>query len=158
MTATIDIPETKFAEPRLSGKAAITAALTGTAAHPDASLKMSLSEARALDRPIPRLVVEATARDLAGALDAHLTMAGEVDRKPLNGAAHLAKRPEGGWLADALDFTLGSANLHGNAAVDAANLVNGRLTLKAANLDHVSPLLLTKLAGDLSVHPTPEAA
>lgn len=153
LDARIDIPETKFADPRLAGKAALTAALTGSLARPDVALKLVLSDAKALNRPIPRLALEAALRDLTGALDAQLTLAGEVDRKPLTAAAHIAQQGEssGGWLVDHLAFTLGSAALNGHAIVDAAGLATGTFTLKAGNLDDVSPLLLTKLTGDLSL-------
>jgi translocation and assembly module TamB len=151
IAARIDIPDTKFADPRLSGKAAVAATLSGSTAHPDASFKLALTDARALDRSIPRLTFEGSARDLAGALDAELTLAGEVDRKPLAGATHIAKLANGGWLADKLDFTLGSVALRGNAAVDTAGLANGQISVKAGDLDDISPLLLMKLAGDISL-------
>ncbi|SDR13741.1 autotransporter secretion inner membrane protein TamB [Rhizobiales bacterium GAS113] len=157
IAAVIDIPEAKSVDPRLAGKAMITAALTGSLAHPDASLKASLTDGKALDRPVPRLDLEAVARDLTGALEAQLTLAGEVDRKPLAGAAHIAKRPEGGVLADRLSFNLGSADLQGNASFDTNNLATGRLTFKATNLDDLSALLLTRLAGDLNVDATLDA-
>ena len=151
IAAKIDIPDTKFADPRLSGKAAVTATLSGSTAHPDASFELALTDARALDRSIPRLTFEGSARDLAGALDAELTLAGEIDRKPLAGATHIAKQANGGWLADKLDFTLGSVALRANAAVDTAGLANGRISVKAGDLDDISPLLLMQLAGDISL-------
>ena len=151
MNAVIDIPEAKWADPRLAGKVNATSMLTGSLAHPDASLQATLSDGKALDRPVPRLSLDAVARDLTGALDAKLALAGEVDRKPLAGAAHVARRPDGGFAADTLSFNLGSANLQGNASIDPKGLADGKLSFKAANLDDLSPLVLTRLTGDLNL-------
>jgi translocation and assembly module TamB len=156
--ADIAIPDIKFADQRISGKADITAALTGSTVHPDTAFTISLTDAKALDRLIPRLTLEGSAHDLTGALDAKLAVAGELDRKPLSGAAHLAKQAQGGWVADELDFNLGSASLHGNAAVDSRGLANGRISVKAGNLEDISALLLTKLSGDINLDASFSAA
>ena len=44
----------------------MTAKLTGTVDHPDANATITVTDARALGRPVPRLVVQATATDLTG--------------------------------------------------------------------------------------------
>ena len=149
--AKIDVPDVKFADQRISGKAAITAALTGSTEHPNTTFTISLTDAKALDRSIPRLTLDGSAHDLTDALDARLTLTGEVDHKPLTGAAHVGKHTRGGWLVEDFDFSLGSATLHGNASVDPGGLANGQISVKATNLDDISPLLLTRLSGDIEL-------
>ena len=158
INAAIDIPDAKRADPRLAGKAAITASLTGSLAHPDVNLKASLADGKALGRPVPHLDLDAVAHDVTGALDAELKLAGEIDRKPLQGGGHLAKQKEGGWLVDRLAFNLGSVALQGTGSIDTQGLANGSLSLKAGNLDDLSPLLLTKLTGDIAVEAALDAA
>jgi translocation and assembly module TamB len=150
LRAGIDLPDLARADRRLTGKGDIAAQMSGTLAHPNASLRANVSDATALGRPISRLAVDAAVNDITGSLDARATLSGDVDRKPATGAIHAAKRAEGGWLLDSLKFTVGSVDVSGNATLDAANLAAGRLAINARNLDDLSPLILTRLSGDLN--------
>ena len=150
--AVIDAPEARFLDPRISGKAEIAASLTGALSHLDAALQASLHDGVLLGRQAPNITLHANAQDITGLLDAEAKLNGEIDAKPLDAVVHAAKRVEGGWLADRLALNLGSAHLSGDLTLDANNLAAGRLALNAANLDDLSPLILTKLAGDVDSH------
>lgn len=149
VNAAIDIADLRRADRRLTGKAAMTAQVTGTLDRPDAAFHAELRDATALGRPIPRLAFDATAMNLLGPIDIRGTLSGIVDGKRATGALHLAKRTEGGWLLDPLELVVGSANIRGNLTLDAADLATGRLSVDARDLDDLSPLVLTPLSGDV---------
>ena len=154
LEARIDVPQAQFLDPRITGKAEIVAGLTGSLDHLDASLKATFGEGRLLDRPTSGLTLVARASDITGLVDASASLRGDVDRQALAGSAHLARHADGGWVADNLAVSLASARLAGNLAIDKDRLASGELSFSAANLDDLSPLVLTKMSGALqaSVH------
>ncbi len=143
------VADLKRADERLSGRADLVARVTGGLAHPGATATLTVANASALGRPIPRLALDVVASDVTGALDARVKLDGEVDRKPARGALHLAKPGDGRYVLDGVDVTIGSVTARGGVTLDAQNLASGRLTVAAKNLDDLSPLLLRKLAGSL---------
>jgi translocation and assembly module TamB len=149
LEARIDLPQAQFLDPRVAGEAEVAARLTGGLDHLDATLKATLADGRLLDRPASGLRLEASARDITGLIDASASLSGEVDRRPVTGSAHLAKRADGSWAFDDLAVSLASARLSGNLTIGADRLASGELSFSAANLDDLSPLVLTKLSGAL---------
>jgi translocation and assembly module TamB len=149
LSAKVDVPQTQFLDPRVTGRAQAVAALTGDPVHLDANLTASLGEGRLLDRPTSGLTLEAQARDIFGQIDATARAHGDVDRQPLRASAHLAKQPDGGFLADDLALRLASARLAGSVKISADRLADGEVTFSAKNLDDLSPLVLTKLSGSV---------
>jgi translocation and assembly module TamB len=145
--ARIDLPQVQVVDPRVVGRAAVGAALTGTPADLGANLKATLSEGRLLDRKTSGLTLEARASHLTGLLEAKASLSGDVDAHPLQASAHVAKRDDGGWAIDDLALSLASARLDGAVTVGADQLADGRLNFGATNLDDLSPLVLTKLSG-----------
>ena len=145
----LSLPDLKRADPRLSGRGDVTARITGPQNKLDATARIAVANATALARPIPRLTIDAVAKDLQGALDASVTLAGEVDSKPATGSLRLARQPDDSWNLSTLDFALGSVRLNGGLTLDTASRAAGRLTLVARNLDDLSALALTKLGGQL---------
>jgi translocation and assembly module TamB len=146
----LTLPDLKRADPRLSGRGDISANITGPQNRLDATARIAVADATALSRPIPRLTLDAVAKDLQGALDASVTLSGEVDSKPATGSLRLARLPDDGWNLSALEFALGSVRLNGALTLDPASLAAGRLTLAARNLDDLSALALTRLGGELN--------
>jgi translocation and assembly module TamB len=155
--AVVDVPEARFLDPRIAGKAQINAALTGTLRRLDAQMQATLREGQLLGRSTPEIALQAKAQNITGLVDAEAKLNGEIDRKTLDGGAHIAKRTEGGWRADGLALNLGSAHLSGDLTLDANNLAQGRLAASAGNLDDLSPLILTKLSGAIESHIVLEA-
>lgn len=155
----LNLPDLRRADPRLSGRGDVDARITGPLNKLDATARIAVANATALGRPIPRLAIDAVARDLQGALDARVTLAGEIDSRAANGTLALARQPDDSWNLSTLDLTIGSVRLNGALTLDAASRAAGRLTLAARNLDDLSPLALTKLGGELNadiVLATPE--
>ena len=145
--ARIDVPQVQAVDPRVVGRAAVVAALTGTPDDLGASLKATLSEGRLLDRKTSGLTLEAQASHLTGLLEAKASLSGDVDGNPLGGSAHVARRADGGWALDNLGLSLASARLDGAVTIGADHLADGKLNFSATNLDDLSPLVLTKLSG-----------
>ena len=147
--ARIDIPQTQVLDPRVTGKAEIAGALSGTPSDLTAALKANLGEGRLLDRKTSGIALEALANHVTGLIDANATLSGDVDGHPLQGSAHVARHDDGGWAIDNLALSLASARLAGALAVGADALATGDLSFSATNLDDLSPLVLTKLTGAL---------
>ncbi|MGF9756427.1 translocation/assembly module TamB domain-containing protein [Microvirga sp. 0TCS3.31] len=146
----LTIDELRRVDERITaGRANVAARLTGSLERPDVTGTATLSDVRALGRSIPRLALALNARDVTGALDAALTLEGQVDNKPATGSLHLAKPPEGGWLLDRLDIDIGSVALNGNLRLGADQLAQGEISLSGSDFDDLSPLVLTKLEGAL---------
>ena len=147
--ARIEIPETQVLDPRVSGKAEIAGALSGTPSDLTAALKANLGEGRLLDRKTSGVALEALANHVTGLIDANASLSGDVDGHPLQGSAHVARHDDGGWAVDNLGLSLASARLAGALTVGADTLATGDLSFSATNLDDLSPLVLTKLTGAL---------
>jgi translocation and assembly module TamB len=143
------LPDLKRTDPRLSGRGDATLRLTGPLEKLDAAAQVAIANATALARPIPRLTIDATIRDLQGALDTDLSLNGEIDAKPATGRVKLARAADDGWNLSALDLAIGSVRLNGALMLDPASRAAGRLTLAARNLDDLSALALAKLGGQL---------
>lgn len=145
----LTIPTLARADDRLTGRAEIDAKLTGTLEHPGATARIAISDATALGRPVPRLALEATAKNIRSALDAHVTLEGEIDRKPARGDLHVRRQAGGGTTIEGADITIGSVDLRGSLTLDRQNVAIGQATVKARDLDDLSPLVLKKLSGAL---------
>lgn len=152
--ARVVVPELKYADARLAGRAELAGNLTGTIERPNANATLTVTDARALNRPISRIAIGLTATDLAGLIDARATLDGSVDNRPAEGRMHLARQPNGAWLLDDVDIRVGSARIDGGVTLTAEQLASGRLTVDAADLDDLSPLALTRLAGQLRADAT----
>ncbi len=151
INARIDLPDLRAADPRLSGRGDIVAAMTGSLDKPDATLNATILDAAANGRPIPKLALRGEAHDLVGELNALATLEGVVDGKPARGRV-VAARVGKGWKVDTIDLAVGAATVKGNVALDRAGLASGRLDMSAPNLDDFSALALQKLAGRLSAN------
>ena len=149
LNARVDVPEAQVLDPRVAGKAQVVASLAGAPSDLGANLKATLGDGRLLDRRTSGLALEAGVSHISGLVDANATLTGDVDGRPLQGSAHVAKRADGGWVANNLALSLASARLAGDLTLDADRLANGTVSFSAANLDDLSPLVLTKLGGAL---------
>lgn len=146
----ITIDELKHLDTRVStGKADVSARLSGSLEKPDIIASATFTDVRALNRPIPRLVINLDAKDAAGALDAALTLEGKVGDKPATGTMHLARPTVENWLLDRIDLHVGSVLLNGNLRIGPERMTQGKISLSGSNLDDLSPLVLTKLDGSL---------
>ena len=146
----VDLKDLSALEPKLSGRATLDGRLTGTLERPDLAATLSVADAEALGRPVRDLRVEMALKDLTGALDGTLRLSGEIGGKTLRGGIHFGRPVPQAWSVDHLDFNLGSCTIDGRAAVDANTLLTeGALNLSAGNLDDLSALALTPMAGSL---------
>ena len=149
LNASIDVPQASVLDPRVSGRAEIAATLTGVPDDLSAAMKASLSEGRLLDRKTSGVTLEAQAAHITGRIEANASASGDIDGHKLQGSAHLAKTADGGWRLDDLALKLASAELKGAVSLGADRLATGELSFSAANLDDLSPLVLTRMSGAL---------
>ena len=129
-----------------AGQARIEARLTGSLERPNATATAALENVTTMGRPIPRMQVQVEALDILDALDASMTLDGEVGENLATGGFRLRAIDEG-WLLDPLDITIGSVVLAGNLQVGPDLLTQGEVSLQAGDLDDLSPLLLMDLGG-----------
>jgi len=154
LTALMTIPELSKADKRATGRAEIATHATGTLSLPDATAKISIRDAALLGRPVPRLDLQADATNLRGALDAHVSLDGEIDCKSARGSLHIARPAAGGAVLDGVDVSIGSVSAQGGVAVDTANFAAGQFAIHARDLDDLSPLALQKLSGGIEADVT----
>lgn len=147
--AAVDLKDLAALDPRLGGRASLSARLSGTLLRPDIAALVDAPEASALGRPVRALRADAVLKDALGHPDGSVTLAGSVGGKALSGSLHLGQG-DGDWVLDRLALSLGSASLTGQARLGlAGGLAEGALALRAADLDDLSPLALTRLGGSL---------
>ena len=147
--AEIDLKDLAALDPRLGGRANLSGRFTGTLLRPDLAAVIEAADASALGRPVRGLRADAVLKDALGRPEGRVTLAGSVGGKALSGTLHLAQA-ESDWVLDRLALGLGSASLDGRARIGVADgLAEGALTMRAADLDDLSPLALTRLGGSL---------
>ena len=117
--ARIEIPQVEVLDPRVTGKAQIVGALSGTPSDLAAALKANLGEGRLLDRKTSGIALEALANHVTGLIDANASLSGDVDGHALQGSMHVAKHDDGGWAIDNLGLSLASARLAGALTIGA---------------------------------------
>ena len=100
LSALLTIPELSKADKRASGRGEVAVNVTGALSRPDASAKISIRDGTLLGRAVPRLDLQVDATDLREAPDAHVTLDGEIDRKPARGSLHIARPKDGGAMVD----------------------------------------------------------
>ena len=158
LRADLDLKDLAALDPRLGGRATLSARLGGTLERPDLTAALDAAEASALGRPVRALRADAVLKDALGNPDGTLRLSGSVGGKALAGDVHLAQgalaqgmleQGGGDWVLDRLALSLGSANLSGQARLGAGGLAEGRLALRAGDLDDLSALALTRLSGSL---------
>jgi translocation and assembly module TamB len=158
LNAAIDVPQASVLDPRVSGKAEIIATLTGVPDDLNAAVKATLGEGRLLDRKTSGVTLDAQATHITGQIEANASASGDIDGHQLQGSAHVLKTADGGWRVDNLALSLASAKLAGNVAIGSDQLANGELSFSAANLDDLSPLVLTRMSGALQAKVSASAA
>ena len=146
LVAKLTLPELKRVDDRISGRAEAQANLSGSLERPDVTADITVLDARALGKAIPRLAVALTATNVTGDVDARLKLDGEVDRKPARGGLHLARTGANARLDD-LDITIGSVRLTGGVTVDERSLLAGKVALNAGDLNDLSALALVPMSG-----------
>jgi translocation and assembly module TamB len=143
------LPELQRLDPRLSGRAQAQAHLTGSLRRPDLRASAEILDATLLGRRVPALTLQLAAQNLRQDLTARLTLSGDIDNNPASGRLTL-RREGAGWRLEDLDFRLGSVLAMGAVTLDTEGLAAGSLSLQAGDLDDLSPLVLTPLAGSLA--------
>lgn len=133
----------------VAGRFEAKGAVTGTLARPDAQLTVTLSDLRSMGRDAPRFVLDAKAENLVEAPKGALSVNGVISGKPAEGGLSFARDAAGVWTMSSDGLRLGSVALSGAGAVTPELFADGRLDLKAEDLNDLSPLLLQKISGAL---------
>ncbi len=129
-----------------AGRALVEARLTGPLANPDAVATVSVEDAVAMERPVPRMTARLEAREIAEAPDVSLTLDGDVGPHRAEGGFRLRSTEEG-YALEPLDIRIGSVSLSGRLVVGPALLTEGEVSAQADDLDDLSPLVLQRLGG-----------
>ncbi|MEI6986550.1 MAG: translocation/assembly module TamB domain-containing protein, partial [Rhodospirillaceae bacterium] len=84
------------------------------------------------------------------AVAATVTLAGDVNGKLATGHLRAERQPDGTFRLENLDVRMGSVSAKGAMTVTPDKKAVGNLAIIAHNLDDLSPLLLSRIAGSLS--------
>jgi len=145
------LPDLSKADARLAGIGHITTQISGSLEKPHVAINAALDKASAMARPIPHLALDAIIDDPAGALKADVNLDGTLDKNTARGRLQIAKQSDANAFSlDKLDVGIGSLTLQGQGALDETGFARGQLSLKAPDLDILSPLALMKLGGSLA--------
>ncbi|PXW66974.1 translocation/assembly module TamB domain-containing protein [Methylobacterium sp. B4] len=150
VAARIDLKSLAALDERLAGAASADARLTGSLIKPTVTAALRAPNATADGRPIRDLRLDAAFDDLRGSLDGTVRLSGDVAGNALRAEVHVVRPARTDYALDRLAFALGSVALDGHARIDAeTGLGEGALTLRASDLDDLSALALTTMAGRL---------
>jgi translocation and assembly module TamB len=150
VTARLDLRDLAKVDPALAGRADLIGRLTGSLARPDVTATLTTADARALGRPLRDLRAEATLQDVTGLMSGNVAVTGAIGAKPLRASARLRRGQDPLWALEGLEVVVGSATIIGQASILPGDLVDGMLRIAAADLDELSPLVLTPLSGSLN--------
>ncbi|MBS7697287.1 MULTISPECIES: translocation/assembly module TamB domain-containing protein [unclassified Chelatococcus] len=151
VVAKIALPDLQRLDPRVSGRGDISANLTGSLSRLDSQATIQLRDAKAMGRPIERLVLNVTASDVLNAPQGELKLDGSVNGKPARGSGQFARKADGASDVRDLDITLGSVAVRGSLSASPASLVTGQLAVTAGDLRDLAPLVLAEIAGRLEL-------
>ncbi len=149
LTAKLTIPDASKAFEDIVGRADAVVHLTGSLARPDLSASLSINDAKAMGRAIPRLTLKADARDILGELNARAELDGLIGRSKAQGVVTISKNLRKQWSIATQDLAIGDARIVANLNMSDAKLIAGLVNLKISDLDELSPLVMQRMAGRL---------
>ena len=132
---------------RLRGRISLSGTISGNRNNPDASIELRAPQLSAIGKPIRDLLLTIEGKRLFADLQASVRATGNIDRRALRGRAEVAKLADGALRVEDIAFSLGSANLKGNAALAPTGLVAGVVAVDAPDLSHLSALFLHDMRG-----------
>ncbi len=140
---------------RLTGRAQGQVRVSGAVSDPSIDLDVSAPEATALGRPVRGLAVTMAARTPVSAPVITGNGTGQIDGKALAldvRAAGEAAGPDGArtWSVERLAASLGSVDINGAGRIGRDGAAQGRLSLRAGQLDDISAITLRKLSGNVA--------
>jgi translocation and assembly module TamB len=150
LSARLTLLDLALLDPRLGGRAEALARYRGGFLDSVAEIAVAAPEATALGRPVRGFALNARIDRPFGAPAIALTGSGQVGGRPLaiEARAEAATGAEGTrWRIEPFSASLGSTSLSGRAGVSPDRLVEGGFTLRAADLDDLSPIALQPLSG-----------
>lgn len=134
---------------RLTGVANLAVTATGNPRHPNANGAFTLENATAAGRPIRRLQVNITGKDVLNLPDLILKLDGDVDNRPASGTVAIAKSASG-WTIAPSEVSIGRATIKANGSVAPSGLTSGKLTIAAPALEDLSAFALRDMQGRLT--------
>src|SRR5262245_40421232 len=145
LSARASLPDLKRVDPRLEGRAEGQATFSGNIDALAVKARLAVPEGGAMGKPVQGLAINLNVRDLTGHPDADARLEGQVEGKPVTGAASLSSTA-GGARAQ-LDLAVGSVVAKGGVSISSEALLDGRIAFAARDLADLSALALTELAG-----------
>lgn len=150
LKAQVKLADAARLDPRVSGAVTADAAFRGTLDDLGLVARLSMPSGTAMKQKVEGLALDVTAADLTGHPSARFGLDGRVAGKPATGSGAFATLKDGARQVENLVLGIGSVSAKGNVALDAAGLARGSLAVAADDLNDLSPLALTPLAGRLT--------
>lgn len=137
-------------DPRVSGAVTGEAAFRGSLDTLGLTARLLMPAGTAMKQKVEGLSLAVTASDLTGNPAAEFTLDGRVAGKPATGSGAFATLADGARQLKDLAVAIGSVSAKGDVRLDAKGLADGTLAIAAGDLNDLSPLALTELAGRLN--------
>jgi translocation and assembly module TamB len=134
---------------RLTGVTNLAMTVTGNPKRANANGTLTVENATAVGRPIRRLQMAVTGKDILNLPDLVLKLDGDVDNRPANGTLAVAKSARG-WTIAPSQIILGRATINASGSVAPSGLASGKLTIAAPALEDLSAFALRDLHGSLN--------
>ncbi|MDI4657983.1 translocation/assembly module TamB domain-containing protein [Xanthobacter autotrophicus] len=150
LAAKLALADVAKLDPRVTGAVTGEAAFRGSLDNLGLTARLLMPAGTAMKQKVEGLSLAVTASDLTGNPAAQFTLDGRVAGKPATGSGAFATLADGAKQLKDLAIAIGSVSAKGDVRLDGRGLADGTLAVEAGDLNDLSPLALTELAGRLN--------
>lgn len=146
LSARLSLADLGRLDPRVKGTARADLHVTGGLDALGLAGRFEVPSAEAMGKPIRGLVVTADLADLTGRPSGTVTLDGRIADRPARGTARLVTEADRRRIDD-LHLAVGSVTVAGALGIGGDGILGGTLTVAAADLSDLSPLILMDIGG-----------
>ncbi|MFG1267571.1 translocation/assembly module TamB domain-containing protein [Xanthobacter sp. DSM 14520] len=150
LAAKLALADVAKLDPRVSGAVTGEAAFRGSLDKLGLTARLLMPAGTAMKQKVEGLSLAVMASDLTGNPAAEFSLDGRVAGKPATGSGAFTTLADGARQLKNLVIAIGSVSAKGDLRLDGKGLADGTLTIAAGDLNDLSPLALTELAGRLN--------
>ncbi|MFG1370773.1 translocation/assembly module TamB domain-containing protein [Xanthobacter oligotrophicus] len=150
LAAKLALADVAKLDPRVSGAVTGEVAFRGSLDNLGLTARLLMPAGTAMKQKVEGLSLALTGSDLTGNPAAEFTLDGRVAGKAATGSGAFATLADGARQLRNLAIAIGSVSAKGDVRLDAKGLADGTLAIAAGDLNDLSPLALTELAGRLN--------
>ncbi len=149
LAANLSVADVSKLDPRVTGTVNGEVAFSGTLDNLGLTARLAMPSGTAMKQKVEGLGLDVTATDLTRRPAARFNLGGRVAGKPATGSGAFAMTDAGAKELRGLALAIGSVTAAGNLDLAASGIASGQMKVTAGDLNDLSPLVLTELAGKL---------